>query len=235
MGSHVSGSHVSSSQWWVRLPGALNWGSALLPPGAPARSTTHGPVAELTLPDPPLVPCLRVLFSFAWTSLSCRHGQGSDCLECCCLTHRGKTSCLARVWVPDQRNRKEKWCLCGVGWAREAWEPDDWEACLLSIWAILSFPGPIYTIPQTPRASLYPPSHTPQLSSEGRERTVDLGHFWSQDLAVGEVSRSPAFMLVLGGVHRLSLASWIPYLALETHLGWNPWCARPLGIPVEVW
>lgn len=116
MGSHLSGSHVSGSQWRVHLLGALNWGPALLHLGVPAWSTTHGPVAELTLPDPPFAPCLRILFSFALTSLSCRHRQGSDCLECCCLTHRGKNklSCWSvGPWAKEQKRKMVLMWGCG--------------------------------------------------------------------------------------------------------------------------
>lgn len=86
-------------------------------------------------------------FPLLQTALSCCHRQIRSWLLCTLLFNTlGKMSLLVGIWVPEQINKKEKWCMSGMMmWRERLGHKDDWEV----------YPSllPIDTTPQAARSA----------------------------------------------------------------------------------
>lgn len=204
------------SQWWIapsRCPGpGLTCGSVFSPGDLcseqnPARSTSS--------PSPSFpTPCSRMDFiflCFRQHSVAATGKYVAGCFARCCSTHWEKMSLPVGIWVPEQINKKEKWCMSGMMmWRERLGHRDDWEV----------YPSllPIDTTPQAARSA--------PCSLSVRMRGILLTLEWKELLG------APCFPA--GGrwcalSSLLCAAFWILFQALVTHVDWNWWCAKSCG------
>lgn len=114
----------------------------------------------------PLRPACRFYFPSLHTALSCCRRQISACLVCYCSTHWGNMSLLAGVWVPEQINRKEKWCL---QWGDKVERKAGRQTMEKSVIDSAFGETPPFSSPRlyySPVAQLSTPTPTPQFISE---------------------------------------------------------------------
>lgn len=88
-------------------------------PGTSAWSSIPWLVAALTPQSIPSCLARRFYFLYFQRHSRCHQGRLAACLSSYCSTHWEKISLLARVWVPEQINRDEKWCAWRGGRIRE--------------------------------------------------------------------------------------------------------------------